>query len=103
MVMSKEHFDRLMSKEEQEERIQRLKDAKPGEVLFNLATGVRQEWTDAVETLLHMAGVTYGGRCQLHGALHQAVNTKVRSPTYNKGGIWLLLFIINKIKNMSET
>jgi len=59
MVMSKEHFDRLMSKEEQEERIQRLKDAKPGEVLFSLATGVRQEWTEAVETLLHMAGVTY--------------------------------------------
>lgn len=59
MVMCKEHFDQLMSKEEQEERVQRLKDAKPGDVLFNLATGVRQQWTDAVETLLHMAGVKY--------------------------------------------
>lgn len=59
MVMNQANFDRLMPKAEQEERIQRLKDAKPGEVLFNLATGVRQEWTDAVETLLHMAGVTY--------------------------------------------
>lgn len=59
MVMCKEHFDQLMSKKEQEERVQRLKDAKPGDVLFNLATGVRQQWTDAVETLLDMAGVQY--------------------------------------------
>lgn len=59
MVMNQENFDRLMPKAEQEERIQRLKEAKPGDVLFKLATGVRQEWTDAVETLLHMAGVTY--------------------------------------------
>ena len=59
MVMSKERFDSLMTKEEQEERIQRLKDAKPGDVLFNLSTGVRQEWEDAVDTLLHMADVQY--------------------------------------------
>ena len=59
MVMNQANFDRLMPKAEQEERIQRLKDAKSGEVLFRLATGVKQEWTDAVETLLHMAGVTY--------------------------------------------
>jgi len=59
MVMNQANFDRLMPKAEQEERIQRLKDAKSGEVLFRLATGVKQEWTDAVETLLHMAEVTY--------------------------------------------
>lgn len=68
MVMCRELFDRLMSKEEQEERVQRLKNAKAGDVLFELATGVRQQWTDAVETLLNMAEVQYTVRVANHMA-----------------------------------
>lgn len=59
MVMTQENFDRLMPKEKQEKEVQRLKDAEKGTVLFELATGVRAEWKDSVETLLDMAKVKY--------------------------------------------